>query len=194
KAPAVRPSARVALRPEEIDFEHDEELADEAADADADETPGDAEPGRWSLAFGALAHLTLSGAARLRRFIASHSGGRPGSTRRLYDHAYAPEPGLARNGGRIEPHIGTHVDDAFPEPVEEEELPVAAPPTEPAKAGRVSAPSPRPKPAKRPLREARAKAAAFELPPVGLLAEPKNPDKKAAVNLAALEQNARLLE
>src|SRR5207237_812172 len=104
KAPTVRPSARVALRPDEIDFENEEELAE--AEADADETEGEADgPSRWSLAFGVVAHWTLSGAARMRRFIARHTGGRPGSTRRLYDHAYAPEPGLARVGGRIEPQF-----------------------------------------------------------------------------------------
>ena len=44
KAPAVRPSARVALRPEEIDFEDDEELADEAdVEDDADDAES-AEP------------------------------------------------------------------------------------------------------------------------------------------------------
>ena len=190
-APAVRPSPRVALRPEEVDFEADEELDDDTAvEAEIDREG----PRRLNLALGALAHWTLSGAARLRRLIARHTGGRPVSTRRLYDHAYAPAPGLAHSGGRIEPHIeGGELDDAFPEPDEEPFL-VDAPPTGPGKAGRISAPTPRPKAARRPLREAKARSADFELPSLALLSEPKVNDKKAAINLAALEQNARLLE
>ena len=197
QTPAVRPSRRTALRPEEIDFANDDEL--EVDEASAGEADVDREgPARLSLALGIVGHWTLSGAARLRRLIARHAGRRPSSTRRLYDHAYAPEPGLARTGERIEPRIdGGEFDDAFPEP-EEELTPIVdeAPPTEPepARAGRISAPAPRPKPAKRPLREVKAKPAAFQLPPLGLLAEPKANDKKSAVNLAALEQNARLLE
>ena len=189
----MRPSARVALRPEEIDFEDDEELADEA---DGEDAADDAEgPSRWSLAFGVLAHLD---AERRRRASAASLPAMPA-------------------GGREAP-AGSTTTPTPPSRV----LPAAASASSRISARRKTTPSrsrsrrrsspsrrrranrrrpaayrrrrPRPKPAKRPLREARAKAAEFELPPVGLLAEPKTRDKKAAVNLAALEQNARLLE
>jgi S-DNA-T family DNA segregation ATPase FtsK/SpoIIIE len=195
KPPIVRPAKRTALRPEEIDLDREEEIDDEEAGEPADlDREG---PTRLGLALGMAGHWTLSGAALLRRLVARHTGRRPGSARRLYDHAYAPEPGLARTGERIEPRIeGGEYDDAFQELEADDPTPLVeeAPPTEPGRAGRISAPAPRPKPAKRPLRETKPKAAEFQLPPLGLLAEPKVNDKKSAVNLAALEQNARLLE
>jgi S-DNA-T family DNA segregation ATPase FtsK/SpoIIIE len=198
--PVVRPSARVALKDDEIDFDDDGEL-DEDADATAEDGEADDErSSRLSLILGVLAHWSFSLAGRVRRFAARHFGKRPGNMRRLFDHAFAPEPGLApTTRGRVEPRITAADDDSF----EDDDVSVVegqaseASVLKPQRNSRVSAPAPKPKPGKRPQREAQTtllKAPQFELPPLRLLGEPKAADKKTAVNLAALEQNARLLE
>ena len=172
KIPAVRPSKRVIVEDDEADdavIEEDDEADEE------DDTPS-----RFSLFLGAAAHSGLRLASSIRR-LAFRQGARA-PARRLFDHALAPAPGLV-DRRRVEPTIG----DDFREPKED-----AGETIEPAPklAPRISEPPPKPRPAKRKP----APAKGFELPPLELLAEPKGPDKKAAVNLQALEENARLLE
>jgi S-DNA-T family DNA segregation ATPase FtsK/SpoIIIE len=171
KIPAVRPSKRVIVE----DDETDDALVEEDDDADEDDRPS-----RFSLFLGAAAHSGLRLASSIRR-LAFRQGARA-PARRLFDHALAPAPGLVGRQ-RVEPTIG----DDFRELKEDgddstEPAPKAAP--------RISAPPSKPRPARRKPVPVRG----FELPPLELLAEPKGPDKKAAVNLQALEENARLLE
>ena len=62
---------------------------------------------------------------------------------------------------------------------------------------RVSAPAARPKPGKRARRESQPSlldSPGYELPPLHLLSEPKARPRGSALNPAALEQNARILE
>jgi S-DNA-T family DNA segregation ATPase FtsK/SpoIIIE len=65
-------------------------------------------------------------------------------------------------------------------------------------AGRVMPPAGRPRPGKRVAAEAQPsflrQPGVYELPPLHLLAEPKNGGRQTAVNTDALEQNARILE
>jgi S-DNA-T family DNA segregation ATPase FtsK/SpoIIIE len=194
--PRVRPSRRVAPKAEEVDFDDDEDLDEPAAGEDDFE---DDRPGRMALAFGALTHLTLSAAGGIRRVIARRVG--RNNARRLYDHAFAPGDGLMR--GRHEPRLDGAVSDddmaydedmeiAAPEMDAEPVPPVAAP--EPRRQKRNAAPPPPEKPRTRRAPAKVADAETFELPPLALLAQPKGPDKKAAISAAALEQNARILE
>jgi S-DNA-T family DNA segregation ATPase FtsK/SpoIIIE len=193
-APRVRPSKRVAPKAEEIDFEDDDDMEVGASDDDYE----DDRPGRMTLAFGALTHLTLSAAGNVRRVIARRMG--RDSARRLYDHAFAPGDGLVR--GRHEPRLDGAVSDgdmAYDEDMEiaapemdAEPIPVAAP--EPKRQRRSAPPPPAEKPRTRRAPARVADAETFELPSLGLLAQPKGPDKKAAISAAALEQNARILE
>lgn len=62
---------------------------------------------------------------------------------------------------------------------------------------RIATPAPRPKQGKRVQREAQPsliKTGGFEMPPLHLLAEPKNVVRDVGISKEALEQNARLLE
>ena len=65
-------------------------------------------------------------------------------------------------------------------------------------AGRVVPPAARPRPGKRVVAEAQPsflrQPGVYELPPLHLLAEPKNGGRQTAINTDALEQNARILE
>ncbi|WP_425089217.1 DNA translocase FtsK 4TM domain-containing protein [Stappia sp.] len=65
-------------------------------------------------------------------------------------------------------------------------------------AGRVVPPAARPRPGKRVVAEAQPsflrQPGTYELPPLHLLAEPKNGGRQTAINTDALEQNARILE
>jgi S-DNA-T family DNA segregation ATPase FtsK/SpoIIIE len=187
RIPAVRPSRRVAVIDEEI-----EELDDEDVDEEGTGTARldmDEQPHRAAIFLGFAAHWALSTAGRMRRFLRRHMGRRPPNMRRMFDHAFAPSPGLVLDRGRVEPHIADEEDDATGI------APIA--PAKPKRPGRVSTPPPRPKQGRRSAKEAQAsllKPQGFELPPLHLLAEPRGQDRKAAVNMAALEQNARLLE
>jgi S-DNA-T family DNA segregation ATPase FtsK/SpoIIIE len=189
RVPAVRPSRRVAVVDDEFEELDDEDVEEE--DADTARLDIDEKPHRSTILLGFAAHWALSSAGRMRRFLRRHIGHRPPNMRRMFDHAFAPTPGLVLDRGRVEPHISVEED--------EDDLPEIAPiaPVKAKKPRRVSEPPPRPKPGKRSSKEAQAsllKPQGFELPPLHLLAEPRGQDKKAAVNMTALEQNARLLE
>ncbi len=197
EAPAVRPAARViAAEPEAEDDEQDEEL-DAAAlaleDYDEDDGEEDDRPTRMALVIGLAGHLVLRLAATVRRLIVRRSVGSD-------DDLWQDDVGGDR---RVEPRLGGLDDDVVwtgaeraEAPADEEDLAETddedAAAADDAPSERVSAPAPKPKAARRASRKAAADR--FELPPLALLAEPKGPDKKATVSLAALEQNARLLE
>lgn len=169
---------------------YDEELDDEDIDLQEDE---DEEPGRMTLFLGALAHVGLRAGGTLRRCA------RNMIKRALHDEKPAP----IGADGRVEPLFGDDADvfedwdwdeesvDDDDEDEEDHEAPNEL------KRERVKQPSPRPRAGKRSAREAQPSflgASGFELPPLHLLAEPKNTGKKAIVDIDALEQNARLLE
>jgi S-DNA-T family DNA segregation ATPase FtsK/SpoIIIE len=191
--PKVRPAKRVAPKAEEVDFENDEDMEDVAAeDGDAFE---DERPSRLALAVGALSHVTLSLAGSVRRMAARRMG--RGSARRLYDHAFAPGDGLVR--GRHEPRLDGALpdedmgyDDMEVEAPDMDAEPMPAPAPQARKPKRNAAPPEKTRTRRAPARIADVET--FELPPLELLAQPKGPDKKAAISAAALEQNARILE
>jgi DNA segregation ATPase FtsK/SpoIIIE, S-DNA-T family len=165
----------------------DEDSADDeflAQDGEEDKTR------RLTVILGALEHigLRLIGALRrLTRFVIE---------RTLHDERPAP----IGADGRVEPVLGDEAEvfedwDWDEEETEDEEEDREAPGE--LNRERVKQPSPRPRAGKRGPREAQKSLLAlsgFELPPLHLLAESKNPSKRAAVNIDALEQNAKLLE
>ena len=187
RVPAVRAAKRVAIAAgEEDDF--DDDVLDDEDDEDARES-------RLSLVLGALAHWGLSLWGLLRRLFAAGRRRSHLALRRLGEDGATFE--LA-HAGRVEPRLDG--EETWPEAAdfggiavlgEDDEARARPKP----KKKRVVEPAPKPRPGRRSAREARGAAAEqFELPPLHLLAEPKGPDRKAAVNHAALEQNARLLE
>ena len=201
--PEVRPAARVIAPDLHQDFEEDAE--DEDADPMAaavddydEEDDSDDRPTRGALILGLLAHMTLRTAGVIRRALARRrveeaeweedvfgdgrveprlQGGAQQPAPAWEDHASATGDVPAGFGGDDD---GDEGELELYEEDEEPEVPTA----------RVTPPAPKPKPAKR----RRAVANRFEMPPLALLAEPKGQDRKATVNLAQLEQNARLLE
>ncbi len=193
--PAVRPAARVIAPTLDLDEDEEEDAPDAlAADYDAEEDEDD-RPTRMALVIGMGAHLTLRLIGLVRRMIVKRT------TRE--DDVWAED---VYGDPRVEPRLGGLDDDvlwrqpagaaAAPEQTDEYEEDYTDEGDEGDEQGapskRVTPPAPKPKPARRASRKASADR--FELPPLALLAEPKGPDKKTTVNLAALEQNARLLE
>ncbi len=187
--PAVRPAARTAIEEEAFDEDDEEEDTDayEGFEAEFDERSD-----RRAVLFGALAHSALRIWSAARRRL---------------------RPRLARPALRLAPEYGDFPEDSWydEEPairhaprgddddlwVEPPEPPAAKQGLKAKRAGRVSAPAPKPKTGKRAVREAQTSFLALEefmLPPLDLLALPKAAERKGAVNLGALEQNARLLE
>jgi S-DNA-T family DNA segregation ATPase FtsK/SpoIIIE len=192
-APPARPSPsrRVVVPIAEDDEDEDAPMAP------ADE-PEDDRPGRIAVLYGALAHTALSTVGMIRRRL------RPPAPRsgRTHPRDHYAEAGEAEwlygdvQPQRIEPRLEPRLDagdyPAFDdEPLEDDDLP---PPPPPVKSKRVAAPAPRPKVAKKTTRAPARAPAEFELPPLELLAEPKASERKASINPATLEQNARLLE
>jgi S-DNA-T family DNA segregation ATPase FtsK/SpoIIIE len=186
--PDVRSSPRLAA-PEPVLDDEDED-ANGAADIDEDEDAQSAEddydrPTRLALVIGMGAHLILRLIGFLQRLFARHR-------EQQEDLAF-----FDRHSSRVEPRLGSLDDEQAwnddlatdagldAEPLSEDED-VAQP-----AAKRVTPAAARPKPAKKSAR--RAEKNSFELPSLALLTEAKH-DKKATVNHAALEQNARLLE
>jgi S-DNA-T family DNA segregation ATPase FtsK/SpoIIIE len=162
-------------------------------DIDADEEDEE-EPGRMALFLGATAHIGLrlgSAARRLAMYLARTRPDR--AARHALARALSDERPLPVGAdGRVEPMFGGEPEDWDEDEEELEDEPAPA-----RKGKRVTEPSAKPRAGKRSAREAQGSLLAeegFELPPLHLLAEPKGVDKKAAVNLSALEQNARLLE
>ncbi len=188
--PAVRPARRVAAVEEDVLDEDEDEIED--VDDDEDE---DVESHRGAILYGALAHSGLRVWSALRRRLR----GRP-----------------VRTAPRLAPRLAPEYDDFPDEPwdddmagvpaIDEEDdwedqpepvVPVARTKAPAKRQTRVAPPAPKPKPGRRAAREAQAsflEPEEFVLPQLELLALPKPAERKSNVNLAALEQNARLLE
>jgi S-DNA-T family DNA segregation ATPase FtsK/SpoIIIE len=145
------------------------------------------------ISLGAVFHALYTFRAAFRRAI--FGGGRKAS----------PAEGAGRNASRtrIEPDFEDAMepeyaadderddaDDWAPLPPRDEGSPEVA-------SRRVAAPAPKPRQSVRVQREAQPtflRDDSFELPPIVLLAEPKNQVKDASLSPEALEQNARVLE
>ena len=175
------------------------QAAPETADEDADEETGLA--GRFVFV-GAAMHALYTTRAMVRRAIfgarrpvapARREAVRTRSGPRV-EPDFAGGPELA-----LEPDFGIDAqdddyDDApdwAPEPPRGAASPATAP------TARVAPVAPKPKPSVRVQREAQVSFihdGGFDLPPIHLLAEPKNIGKDASLAPEALEQNARLLE
>ncbi|HVZ13268.1 MAG TPA: DNA translocase FtsK 4TM domain-containing protein [Bauldia sp.] len=197
RAPAVRPSARVAVAHDEDDDEEDEGSleADDTSDEDDGEGEGydlddedEDKPSRLSVVAGALTHFGLSMAAVLRRRMLNR---RRSAVRSLIDED-------AFRTGRIEPRFGeagavepAMDDDAGTLPdLDDEEIPGFE-----LEAEDDAPPARRRAPAKPKVIKAKAaKKARFELPSLDLLAEPKPGERKNTISPAQLEANARMLE
>jgi S-DNA-T family DNA segregation ATPase FtsK/SpoIIIE len=176
-----RPPAAVVAAEEEDDDDFDED----------DEDDEDEEPGRMTLLLGATAHLGLRLAGTARRL-----------TRQAFARTFEREvPMPIGVDGRVEPLFGEGPDngDWSDDEIDDDDIgdDFDDEPPQPQKRKRVSQPSPRPRTGKRITREAQPsllESTEFTLPPLHLLAEPKNANRKTQVDVDALEQNARLLE
>jgi S-DNA-T family DNA segregation ATPase FtsK/SpoIIIE len=164
---------------------------------DGDDEDSDGEPGLGLVSIGAVIHTTLSLRSALRRFFTRKTT-RPASSgpaprapwlgREPADFAADLAAFAPRSEGRVEPPMirqGASAASTPPSPG-----PCAAPPS------RVAAPAGALKVGRRALNEAQLSLldrAAYQLPPLAMLAEPK---KLVASKISedALEQNARLLE
>ncbi len=188
EVPEVQPARRVVAVQPEIDEDEDYDDPDALAAEDYDEADeADDRPTRLGLVIGMAGHLLLRLLGGLRR-------------RFVRRNAIAAEDIWSDDvygaGTRVEPRLGGLDDDimwAEPTVDADDETDDFAGDDEPAPTRRVTPPAPKPKPARRAGRRSAA-SDRFELPPLALLAEPKGADKKTTVNLAALEQNARVLE
>jgi S-DNA-T family DNA segregation ATPase FtsK/SpoIIIE len=180
----MRPEARgtrpvpAATAPDEEDDDYDENEEDE-------EEEDDEESSRMALFLGAMAHLGLRLGGRARRLV-----------RLALDRAFDDEPLPIGAEGRVEPLLGdpSHDPSAWNDGEDEEDDEDRTPA---GKRKRVTPPSPRPRAGKRMAREAQASLLSpteFTLPPLHLLTEPRSIDRRAQINVDALEQNARLLE
>jgi S-DNA-T family DNA segregation ATPase FtsK/SpoIIIE len=197
-APAVRPSARIVSTDEDEEFEtaeDEDEEPEDAADADGDDI-GDEDddgPSRLAVAAGLFAHVGLSVAGAMRRYLFGRRREKLRADREEDDFRdgrieprmnadgewYAPaadEPGDDDEGETSAPDDG---DDDLME-LEDDDAPMLA-----------EAPKPRKKAAAKPKPR---RPARFELPDLDLLAEPKPGERKSTVTPAQLEQNARDLE
>jgi S-DNA-T family DNA segregation ATPase FtsK/SpoIIIE len=168
----------------------------EEMEAEDEEEEESRSVGTMRIAAGVLAHWALTARAMIRRKLA----GRPAHT------AHAPRVvHRAIAGPRREPmfdggEAGEDEDDpefdmAFAEAIEAHAAPAASPAKRPRDL--VQPTAPRPKPSVRIGKDgqpALLAGAKFALPALNLLAEPKHRRRDTAVDTAALEQNARLLE
>ncbi|MGD0723735.1 MAG: DNA translocase FtsK, partial [Roseiarcus sp.] len=162
--------------------------------ADTDEEDSDGEPGLGLISLGAAIHLALAFAGAARRLFRPRREPESGRARAPWldarSAAFPPDEaasGVPADRRRIEPPF------VRPAPAQ-----VAASdgPGAPGAPSRVAAPVGALKPGKRILTEAQPSLfdrAAYQLPPLAMLAEPR---KAVATKISedALEQNARLLE
>ncbi|QKV19877.1 DNA translocase FtsK [Oricola thermophila] len=162
---------------------------------ESDAGDDDEEAGGRFVTLGAVIHGLYTLRSALRRAVFG-SRRRPSASRR---RIVAEEP-----GSRVEPEFaGEDMPDAVeddyrdddddwaPQPVRGAEPDAAASPV------RVAPAAPKPKPSVRVQREAQTSFlpdGGFELPPIHLLAEPKNVARDASLSAEALEANARVLE
>ncbi|QFU14990.1 FtsK/SpoIIIE family DNA translocase [Microvirga thermotolerans] len=179
-----------------------------AAEWDEAEDPGRDEPGWGIVSLGALAHGFMSLRAAARRWAEKRAAAGLG------EEAAVPAGGTARRGApdaiwtRREPILDDAPRRPKPAPAaaplhdEDDEGWDEAPPPGPGRAApepppsRVAPVPAAPKPGKRIVREAQPSfldEGEYQLPPLGLLAEPKKP-QAPAISADALEQNAALLE
>ncbi len=186
KGAPVDPNNEPAADEIETEPEPDAQVAFEA-DATDEDAEVDDRPSRFSIALGAVGHLMLRAGGAIRR--------------RLARRAVPAPPVAVDDFGRIEPKLAPDYgeepledDDSLPEmPLDGEDAPVddeeAYLPPPPPKA-KVQPPVKKPRDAARRIKV----QGAFELPPIGLLSEPKAGERKGTVNTAALEENAHVLE
>ena len=200
--------------PETIERER-QARRDQAADRDAAEEEDDSDRRFWGpLILGAITHLWLTLRAHLRRMAGITSDPWASKPEEPFDFNEEEFSGL--NGDvRVEPEfadtsagkaarrLAIDTEDAPPFDMDDE--PVndwAEQPAPPQGADvldqkRVVSQAQRPQPGKRVQQEAQTsmiRSSGFELPPLHLLAEPKNVAKDPTLSPAALEQNARTLE
>lgn len=165
------------------------------------------------LALGALTHWWLSANFFIKRLIAKRRNGASfgdleaefGPAERagaLHDQAPTQrvEPAFGSESLQVEEAGFDHYEDedngdvaAFDGGPDEAQPSLLRAPQQ----ARIATPAPRPKQGKRVQREAQPsliKTDGFEMPPLHLLAEPKNVVRDAGISKEALEQNARLLE
>jgi len=190
--------------------EHDyDPFIDETDGADADIEPDDEASSR----LGFLQHMVLSLGARLRRTLrpgAKHpvtrrsTSGRPFWRKLVEDEPIVAVPVT----GRIEPVFDSsydpHPDAAYDNPVDDDPEDFEPAPDRPADddpadpgAARVTLAKSKLKQGRRATKEAQPSLLpkdGHELPPLRLLAEPKQARNSTAADKEALEQNARLLE
>ena len=166
------------------------------------------------LILGAMTHLWLTGRAHFRRMSGRTSDPWSARPEEPYDFNEEEFSGL-NDGRRVEPEFsGTSADraarrltvdtdNAPPFDMDDEPGSDWAPQQAPPKGGdaagqqRVVPQAKRPTPGKRVQNEAQTsmiRSSGFEMPPLHLLAEPKNVKKDPSLSPEALEQNARMLE
>ncbi len=191
-------------------------------DYDDAEDEEDEENGRapGALMLGALTHFWLTGRAHMRRLTGRVAEQWPLDPEQPYDFNEEEFVGL-NDDGRVEPQFSDIGDapgqmrrrlvadnDTPPFDVGDDTghdnpaadwEPQSAPPRDalPGEQNRVVPAARRPKQGARVQREAQTsmiRSGGFELPPLRLLAEPKNVAKDPSLSTDALEQNARMLE
>ncbi|HLJ71720.1 MAG TPA: DNA translocase FtsK 4TM domain-containing protein, partial [Roseiarcus sp.] len=158
-----------------------------------EEDDADGEPGFGLISLGAAIHAALSLRGALRRAFSRRKPARPPAARAPWldpnakPFTAADDPGPALPNGRIEPSLMRRA--SAPAEAAESEAAASAP-------SRVAAPAGALKPGRRLQSEAQPSffdRAAYQLPPLIMLAEPKRL-VAAKISEDALEQNARLLE
>jgi S-DNA-T family DNA segregation ATPase FtsK/SpoIIIE len=162
--------------------------------AENEDNDADGEPGFGLISIGAVIHAVLSLRGAIRRAFADRKAPRPAQTRapwldpRAGSFASTGETHLGPHGVRIEPTLNRRSSFGAEAPAQD----VA----ETAAPSRITAPTGALKPGRRLQSEAQPSffdRAAYQLPPLAMLAEPKRL-VAAKISEDALEQNARLLE
>jgi S-DNA-T family DNA segregation ATPase FtsK/SpoIIIE len=214
----------ILIAPPQVETRHKPKPARARTIREYDEEEEDDEDGGrafGALALGAMTHLWLTGRAHARRLTGRVAEQWPSDPEEPYD--FNEEEFTCLNGEtRVEPEFaggdsdhGQGIsqrqvldDDAPPFDVGDDldhDDPAAdwAPQSAPerdddfAAQNRIVPSAKRPKPGARVQREAQTsmiRSGDFELPPLRLLAEPKNVKKDSSLSADALEQNARMLE
>lgn len=183
-------------RRDDVDGPHQESTPGKRSRSEREEEDRAGEPGLALVTIGAIAHIFLSGRARLRRYLDTKQMRRDVYEQQransMSDAETAPAPILRapvaeRPVLRAEERVRTPPLESFKdiEPnYQEPETRRVAPAPAPIKAGRR---------AEREAQPSLLGRAEFELPPLALLTEPKK-SNAGKLSADALEQNARLLE
>ncbi|CAH1657988.1 FtsK/SpoIIIE family DNA translocase [Chelatococcus asaccharovorans] len=161
----------------------DEDIRDDAADND-DDADGSSEPGWGIISLGAIAHSVMATKAALARRFAA-----PRTSSRQRDEPALAAAGAPRRAASPYPQYDDVDDGDDPRfATDGDFVPDVLP-------SRVAPRAPAPKPGRRLAREAQPSfldSEHYQLPPLGLLAEPKK--TLMPVSPEALDQNAALLE